>query len=206
MLMNLSIQGLVFIIPSFVIVGLANSTTTLYLGLVLYSLGTLIFAMTGFICWSFTGLSIVLGSAVVIPCITAMTAAYGRADQKGAVMGTLRSLGALARAVGPLASSIGNVFSSLGKLKILNSQRSCDLFILAFFVFGAGPCYCFGACALFLPLLLLRKSEVWALRNWSALAIQKYIKCCVLRMYTTSHMGFWVNLCDTICFYFHRWI
>ena len=39
-----------------------------------------------------------------------MTAAYGRADQKGAVIGTLRSLGALARAVGPLASSFGRLF------------------------------------------------------------------------------------------------
>lgn len=36
-----------------------------------------------------------------------MTAAYGRADQKGAVIGTLRSLGALARAFGPLVSSFG---------------------------------------------------------------------------------------------------
>jgi mannitol-specific phosphotransferase system IIBC component len=48
-----------------------------------------------------------LGSAIVIPCLTAMTAAYGRADQKGAVIGTLRSLGALARAFGPLLSSFG---------------------------------------------------------------------------------------------------
>jgi len=38
-----------------------------------------------------------------------MTAAYGRADQKGAVMGTLRSLGSLARAVGPLTSSFGMI-------------------------------------------------------------------------------------------------
>lgn len=39
-----------------------------------------------------------------------MTAAYGRADQKGAVIGTQRSLGALARAFGPLASSFGESF------------------------------------------------------------------------------------------------
>jgi len=73
------------IIPSFVVVGMAQSTTVLFLGLAIYS----------------------LGSAVVVPCLTAMTAAYGRADQKGAVTGTLRSLGALARAFGPLFSSLG---------------------------------------------------------------------------------------------------
>nr|CAG4637191.1 EOG090X09U7 [Ceriodaphnia reticulata]SVE73069.1 EOG090X09U7 [Ceriodaphnia reticulata] len=81
----IALIGLGVIIPSFVIVGLSNSATMLYFGLGLYS----------------------LGSAIVIPCLTAMTAAYGRADQKGAVIGTLRSLGALARAFGPLISSFG---------------------------------------------------------------------------------------------------
>ena len=47
-------------------------------------------------------------TAIIIPCLTAMTAAYGRADQKGAVMGTLRSLGALARVFGPFFSSFRN--------------------------------------------------------------------------------------------------
>jgi len=102
------------IIPSFVIIGLANSTTVLYFGLAIYS----------------------LGSAIVVPCLTAMTAAYGRADQKGAVMGTLRSLGSLARAVGPLTSSF------------------------VFFVCGAELCYGFGACALFIPFFLLRRSTI----------------------------------------------
>jgi len=110
----IALVGLAVIIPSFVIVGWAPSTTVLYLGLALYS----------------------LGSAIVIPCLTAMTAAYGRADQKGAVMGTLRSLGALARAIGPLTSS------------------------LAFFVFGAAPCYLIGALGLILPLVMLRRSQV----------------------------------------------
>lgn len=106
--------GLAVIIPSFVIIGLANSTTVLYFGLAIYS----------------------LGSAIVVPCLTAMTAAYGRADQKGAVMGTLRSLGSLARAVGPLTSSF------------------------VFFVCGAELCYGFGACALFIPFFLLRRSTI----------------------------------------------
>nr|CAG4642657.1 EOG090X09U7 [Evadne anonyx] len=106
--------GLAVIIPSFIIIGLAQSTTVLYLGLFLYS----------------------QGAAIVVPCLTAMTASYGRADQKGAVMGTLRSLGSLARAIGPLTSSF------------------------LFFVFGAELCYGFGACALFFPFFLLRRSTV----------------------------------------------
>nr|CAG4649515.1 EOG090X09U7 [Scapholeberis mucronata]SVE93750.1 EOG090X09U7 [Scapholeberis mucronata] len=84
----IALIGLGVIIPSFVIVGLSNSATVLYFGLALYS----------------------LGSATVIPCLTAMTAAHGRADQKGAVIGTLRSLGALARALGPLISSFGTSY------------------------------------------------------------------------------------------------
>lgn len=111
---TIALVGLAMIIPSFVVVGMAQSTTVLFLGLAIYS----------------------LGSAVVVPCLTAMTAAYGRADQKGAVTGTLRSLGALARAFGPLFSS------------------------LAFFVFGAGPCYLLGACGLILPLMMLSRSQI----------------------------------------------
>nr|CAG4646423.1 EOG090X09U7 [Macrothrix elegans] len=110
----IALLGLGAIIPSFVIVGLAHNATLLYFGLFLYS----------------------LGSAIVIPCLTAMTAGYGRADQKGAVLGTLRSLGALARGIGPLTSS------------------------LAFFVFGAGPCYCIGAAALILPFFMLKNSSL----------------------------------------------
>nr|CAG4643362.1 EOG090X09U7 [Ilyocryptus agilis] len=109
----LALVGLGVIIPSFVIVGLANSASVFYFGLGLYS----------------------LGSAVVIPCLTAMTAAYGRADQKGAVIGTLRSLGSLARAVGPLASSF------------------------VFFVLGAGPCYLIGAHSALLLVSLLSTSS-----------------------------------------------
>ena len=82
----------------------------MYVGLALYSLGEL----NNFLKLEFLSKLIVLlcfsGSAIVIPCLTSMTAAYGRADQKGAVIGTLRSLGALARAVGPLASSFGRLF------------------------------------------------------------------------------------------------
>merc|ERR1712071_654894 len=111
----LAMIGLAVIIPSFFIIGLASNTTVLYLGLATYS----------------------FGSAIIFPSLTAMTAAYGRADQKGAVMGTLRSLGSLARGVGPLASSF------------------------AFFVYGAELCYGLGACALLVPLFLLARLTIW---------------------------------------------
>jgi hypothetical protein len=55
-----------------------------------------------------------------------MTAAYGRADQKGAVMGTLRSLGALARAIGPLTSSLG-ISYILSYLFIYNPHFICSI-------------------------------------------------------------------------------
>nr|CAG4647230.1 EOG090X09U7 [Megafenestra aurita]SVE92520.1 EOG090X09U7 [Megafenestra aurita] len=96
---KIALIGLGVIIPSFVIVGLSNSATLLYIGLALYS----------------------LGSAIVIPCLTAMTAAYGRADQKGAVIGTQRSLGALARAFGPLASSFDTLQQNNTYMRQLSS-------------------------------------------------------------------------------------
>nr|CAG4648077.1 EOG090X09U7 [Moina brachiata]SVE93135.1 EOG090X09U7 [Moina brachiata] len=110
----ISIVGLGVIIPSFVIIAVADNAVLLYTGLALYA----------------------LGSAIVIPCLTAMASAYGRVDQKGAVIGTLRSLGSLARALGPLTSS------------------------LAFFVFGAGPSYFFGALALLVPFFMLKNSTL----------------------------------------------
>lgn len=85
-----------------------------------------------------------------------MTAAYGRADQKGAVIGTQRSLGALARAFGPLASSFGESFFSLTTWSYVNKFNR----FLAFFVLGAGPCYCLGAAGLILPFVLLRQSPL----------------------------------------------
>ncbi|XP_046651091.1 major facilitator superfamily domain-containing protein 10-like [Daphnia pulicaria] len=77
-----------------------------------------------------------LGSAIVIPCLTAMTAAYGRPDQKGAVFGNLRSLEELARAFCPLLSSFVCV------------------------VFGVGTYYCIGAVGLIIPFVLLRQSPL----------------------------------------------
>lgn len=91
-----------------------------------------------------------------------MTAAYGRADQKGAVIGTLRSLGALARAFGPLVSSFGKYLRHFRPIMFANkySEIIINIFFLVFFVFGAGPCYCIGAVGLIIPFVLLRQSPL----------------------------------------------
>ncbi|XP_043918854.1 major facilitator superfamily domain-containing protein 10 [Protopterus annectens] len=78
-------KAIILLIPSFIVIGLANSLIMLYIGLLLYS----------------------FAAAVVVPCLTTLVSAYGSASQKGRVMGIFRSLGALARAVGPIVSSTG---------------------------------------------------------------------------------------------------
>lgn len=85
-----TVIGLWIIIPSFVAVGLAKSAGLLYFGLFLFALST----------------------ALVVTCFMTMASQYGSAQQKGAVMGIIRSLGALARASGPIVASI--MFWSLG--------------------------------------------------------------------------------------------
>uniref|UniRef100_A0A7N8WMF8 Major facilitator superfamily domain containing 10 n=1 Tax=Mastacembelus armatus TaxID=205130 RepID=A0A7N8WMF8_9TELE len=47
----------------------------------------------------------VAAAAIVVPCLSTLVSDHGSANQKGTVMGILRSLGALARALGPVVSS-----------------------------------------------------------------------------------------------------
>ncbi|XP_049530135.1 major facilitator superfamily domain-containing protein 10 isoform X2 [Anopheles darlingi] len=79
-----AVFGLYLIIPAFVIVGLAESSPVLYLGMILFAIST----------------------AFVVTCMTTITSQYGDFHQKGTVLGVFRSLGALARAVGPIVASI----------------------------------------------------------------------------------------------------
>lgn len=65
-----------------------------------------------------------------------MASEYGRAEQKGTVMGIFRSLGALARAVGPIIASI------------------------AFWMLGSKITYLLGALALLWPVLTLRTEKL----------------------------------------------
>eukprot|EP00058_Branchiostoma_floridae_P024960 XP_002610450.1 hypothetical protein BRAFLDRAFT_124265 [Branchiostoma floridae] len=105
--------GMAILIPSFILIGAAESTLLFYIGLGLFS----------------------FASATVVPCLTAITSSYGGTDQKGTVMGILRSLGALARALGPVAAS--TVYWGLGAL----------------------PCYAMGGLLLFIPVLMLAKVQ-----------------------------------------------
>ncbi|KAK6177910.1 hypothetical protein SNE40_012779 [Patella caerulea] len=108
---KVAIQGMIILIPAFIIMAFAFSTTLMYIGLVLFS----------------------FASGTVVPCLTTMISINGGNEQKGVIMGTFRSLGALARAVGPVAASI--VYWSL----------------------GAKVCYVSGGILLILPILLLKK-------------------------------------------------
>ncbi|XP_007951707.1 major facilitator superfamily domain-containing protein 10 [Orycteropus afer afer] len=103
-------RAILLLVPAFLLLGWGRSLPPLGLGLLLYS----------------------FAAAVVVPCLSSVVAGYGSAGQKGTVMGTLRSLGALARAVGPI--------------------------VAASVYWLAGARVCFSACAglFLLPFLLLR--------------------------------------------------
>nr|CAG4652001.1 EOG090X09U7 [Triops cancriformis] len=85
---SVALLGLLLVIPSFVIIGIATSAPILYVGLALYS----------------------FASATVVPCLTTMVSSYGNANQKGVLMGVFRSIGALARALGPAFASSDESF------------------------------------------------------------------------------------------------
>lgn len=104
-------QGLSILAPGLIIIGFSNSTFILYIGLLLMA----------------------LGSAQVIPCLTALSSQYAPAHEQGRVIGIFRSLGALARATGPLIA--------------------CFLY----WKLGAEIFYVFGAILILLPLLMSLK-------------------------------------------------
>jgi MFS family permease len=104
----LAIAGLAAVIPGLVLTGLAGRQGALYLGLGLMA----------------------LGSAFVMPSLSALVSLYTPPDRQGRVIGVFRSLGALARAIGPLAAS------------------------LVYFRHGSTAPYLAGAAALVIPLAL----------------------------------------------------
>ncbi|XP_053698003.1 major facilitator superfamily domain-containing protein 10 [Sabethes cyaneus] len=85
-----AVIGLYLIIPAFIIVGVAESSSVLYVGMILFAIST----------------------AFVVTCMTTLISKYGDFHQKGTVLGVFRSLGALARALGPVVASIA--FWSIG--------------------------------------------------------------------------------------------
>ncbi|ESO96999.1 hypothetical protein LOTGIDRAFT_115354 [Lottia gigantea] len=106
-------HGMIILIPAFIIMAFASSTTLMYIGLFLFS----------------------FASGTVVPCLTTMISVHGGPEQKGIIMGTFRSLGALARAVGPILASI--VYWSL----------------------GAKVCYVSGGICLILPIIQLMRVQ-----------------------------------------------
>ncbi|KAM4811674.1 major facilitator superfamily domain-containing protein 10 isoform X1 [Urocitellus parryii] len=96
-------RALLLLVPAFLLIGWGHSLPVLGLGLLLYS----------------------FAAAVVVPCLSSMVASYGSPGQKGTVMGTLRSLGALARAVGPMVAASENLPVSLRQTEKLDPPNLC---------------------------------------------------------------------------------
>ncbi|XP_015230851.1 major facilitator superfamily domain-containing protein 10 [Cyprinodon tularosa] len=105
--------AIMMLIPAFILIGLSWNITMLYSGLALYS----------------------YAAAIVVPCLSTLVADHGSANQKGTVMGILRSLGALARAFGPVMSSS------------------------VYWIAGAQTCFLITSASFVVPLLLLSKAR-----------------------------------------------
>lgn len=103
-------RAILLLVPAFLLIGWGRTLPVLGLGLLLYS----------------------FAAAVVVPCLSSVVAGYGSPGQKGTVMGTLRSLGALARAVGPMAAAS------------------------VYWLVGAPACFTVCSVLFLLPVLLLR--------------------------------------------------
>ncbi len=80
---KMSLIGLGFVFPGLIIIGYAKSIMILYGGLFFLS----------------------VGSAMAIPCLTALVSLYSPSERQGGILGVFRSLGALGRVLGPLAAS-----------------------------------------------------------------------------------------------------
>ena len=81
---KLALVGLVTFLPGLVLISRAYTTGTLYAGLTFLA----------------------IASALVVPTLSALASRYAPADRQGLVLGTFRSMGALARAVGPLLGGL----------------------------------------------------------------------------------------------------
>ncbi len=81
---KLALWGQAVIAPGFVLVGLARSPAVLYAGLTLLA----------------------IGSALIMPSLSALVSRLAPAERQGFALGTFRSVGALSRAIGPLLGGI----------------------------------------------------------------------------------------------------
>ncbi|MCZ6598847.1 MAG: MFS transporter [Planctomycetota bacterium] len=81
---RLILVGLAILVPAFVLMAYAGGSGMLYAGLA----------------------AMAVGSALAIPCLSALVSRYASAEEQGFVLGTFRSLGALSRAVGPVLGGV----------------------------------------------------------------------------------------------------
>jgi len=81
---KMALQGLILTIPGLLMVAVSQGIFTFYGGVGLLA----------------------LGSAMIIPCLTALTSLYIPSDSQGTGLGIFRSLGALARVIGPMAAAV----------------------------------------------------------------------------------------------------
>jgi MFS family permease len=81
---RLAALGMALTVPGFVLVGSAECVPMLYGGLA----------------------CLAVGSAFVMPCMSALVSRYSPAERQGLAMGVFRSLGSLARAIGPIAGGL----------------------------------------------------------------------------------------------------
>jgi MFS family permease len=100
---KMALMGFFSVLPGLLLIGFAHSTLTLYVGLTFLA----------------------IGSAMIIPCLTALVSLFASESDQGKALGTFRSLGALARAVGPFAASI--IYWRLGSA---SPYFICSLFLI----------------------------------------------------------------------------
>lgn len=81
---NMALMGLVLLIPGLLLISMAYSSWPLYAGLFFLS----------------------VGSAMIVPCLTALVSLYTPSQQQGQSLGVFRSLGALGRVFGPILASM----------------------------------------------------------------------------------------------------
>lgn len=81
---KVALMGIVFTIPGLIIIGYAKSSFALYGGLFFLA----------------------VGSAMIIPCLTALVSIFSPKEIQGHALGIFRSLGALGRVFGPIFASL----------------------------------------------------------------------------------------------------
>ncbi len=81
---RVAMLGMLLTVPGFLLIGSASTTTGLF---------------TGLACMA-------VGSALVMPCLSALVSRYTPADRQGLALGAFRSMGSLSRATGPIVGAL----------------------------------------------------------------------------------------------------